>query len=70
MTTYNRGRIGEKASAALKRRLVIGQALYAFGAALCVIHPYWSITFMVIVQAYFAFAPQLPRRAQRVALRV
>jgi uncharacterized membrane protein len=64
------GGIGEKASAALKRRLVIGQALYAFGAALCVIHPYWSITFMVIVQAYFAFAPQLSRRGRRVGSRV
>jgi uncharacterized membrane protein len=60
------GGIGEKASAALKRRLVIGQALYAFGAALCVIHPYWSVAFIFIVQAYFAFAPRLPVRAQRV----
>jgi len=60
------GGIGEKASAALKRRLVIGQALYAFGAALCVIHPYWSIAFIFIVQAYFAFAPQLPPRVRGI----
>ena len=59
------GAIGEQASAALKRRLVIGQALYAFGAALCLIHPYWSVTFIFIVQAYFAFAPRLPGRAGR-----
>jgi uncharacterized membrane protein len=52
--------IGVEALAALKRRLVIGQALYAFGAALCVIHAYWSIAFIVLVQMYFAFAPRLP----------
>jgi len=64
------GGIGEQASAALKRRLLTGQALYALGAALCVIHPYWSIAFIFIVQAYFAFAPGLPVRAQRVGSRV
>ncbi len=59
--------IGAETSTALKRRLVTGQALYASGAALCVISPYWSIAFIVIVQTYFAFAPQLPRRTQRVS---
>jgi len=61
---------GAEASSALRRRLVIGQLLYAFGAALCVIHPYWSIAFIFITQAYFAFAPRLPVRAQRVGSRV
>ena len=51
------GRAGEEATAALWRRLVIGQILYAFGAALCLIHTYWSIAFIVVVQAYFAFGP-------------
>src|SRR5262245_25675177 len=55
---------GEEATGTLKRRLVIGQVLYAFGVALCVINTYFSITFIFIVQAYFAFAPQLPRRAR------
>jgi uncharacterized membrane protein len=51
------GRAGAEATGLLWRRLVIGQILYAFGAALCLIHTYWSIAFIVVVQAYFAFWP-------------
>ena len=51
------GRAGAEAIGLLRRRLVIGQFLYAFGAGLCLIHTYWSIAFIVIVQAYFAFWP-------------
>ena len=58
------GRLAEEAVATLKRRNVIGQALYAFGAALCFIHTYWSIAFIVVVQAWFAFGPRLPHRVQ------
>lgn len=54
------GRAGMEATGALWRRLVTGQILYAFGAALCLIHTYWSIAFIVVVQAYFAFGPHRP----------
>ena len=58
------GQAGAEATGLLWRRLVIGQVLYAFGAALCLIHTYWSITFIVIVQAYFAFWPHFTRRGK------
>ncbi len=44
---------------AIVRRIVVGQALYAFGAALCVFDTYASITFIVLVQLNFAFAPRI-----------
>ena len=49
-------------SAAVKRRIVIAQTLYAFGALLCVISTYWSIAFIVLVQLNYAIAPRMPRR--------
>jgi uncharacterized membrane protein len=42
---------------AIKRRIVIGQSLYAFGALLCVFSPYWSVAFIVLVQLNYAIAP-------------
>ncbi len=48
--------------AAVCRRIVIAQALYAFGALLCVFNTHWSIAFIVVVQVYYAFAPRLPGR--------
>ena len=45
---------------ALKRRIVVAQALYAFGAALCIFSTYLSIAFIVLVQLNFAVAPKLP----------
>jgi TMEM175 potassium channel family protein len=53
---------GDEAFQALERRVVVGQMLYAFGAALCLINTYWSIGFIVLVQLYFAVAPSLPHR--------
>ena len=47
---------------AIQRRILIAQALYAFGALLCVIGTYWSIAFIVAVQLNYAFAPHLPSR--------
>jgi uncharacterized membrane protein len=61
------GPTGEAAAAALKRRLLIGQMLYAFGVVLCWIHTYWSIAFIVIVQAWLAVGTRLPRRKRRTA---
>jgi len=48
--------------AAICRRIVMGQALYAFGALLCVISTYWSIAFIVLVQLNYAIGPRMPGR--------
>jgi TMEM175 potassium channel family protein len=50
----------EGGSAAIKRRIIAAQALYAFGALLCFINPLWSIVFIVLVQLNFAIAPKIP----------
>jgi uncharacterized membrane protein len=47
--------------AAICRRIVIGQSLYAFGALLCIFNTYWSIGFIVLVQLNYAIAPRLWR---------
>ena len=47
---------------AICHRIVIAQSLYAFGALLCVINTHWSITFIVLVQLYYAIAPRLWRQ--------
>ncbi len=44
--------------AAVCRRIVVAQSFYAFGAALCVFNPHWSIAFIVVVQLYYALAPR------------
>ena len=50
---------------AIERRILIAQALYAFGAALCFINPYWSIGFIVLVQLNYAVAPRIPFISRR-----
>jgi uncharacterized membrane protein len=52
-------------TAAIKRRIVIGQSLYAFGALLCIFNTYWSITFIVLVQLNYAIAPRIRRAMPR-----
>jgi hypothetical protein len=47
---------------AIKRRIVIGQGLYAFGALLCIVSTYVSIAFIVLVQLNYAIAPRFTRR--------
>ncbi|HZF34939.1 MAG TPA: TMEM175 family protein [Candidatus Angelobacter sp.] len=47
-------------SAAIGRRILVAQSLYAFGALLCVFDTYWSIAFIVLVQLNYAIAPRLP----------
>ena len=47
-------------SAAVKRRIFVGQSLYAFGALLCIVSPLLSIAFIVVVQLNFAIAPKIP----------
>jgi TMEM175 potassium channel family protein len=49
---------------AIKRRIVVAQTLYAFGALLCVFSTYWSIAFIVLVQLNYAIAPTIPRRSR------
>lgn len=39
--------------AAICRRILIGQSLYALGAALCVFNTYWSIAFIALVQVTY-----------------
>jgi uncharacterized membrane protein len=47
-------------SAAIKRRILVAQSLYAFGALLCIVNSLWSIAFIVLVQLNFAIAPRIP----------
>jgi uncharacterized membrane protein len=49
-------------STAIKRRILIAQALYALGALLCVFNTYWSIGFIVPMELNYAVAPRLPWR--------
>jgi uncharacterized membrane protein len=44
---------------AVRRRIIGSQSLYAFGALLCFISTYASITFIVLVQLNFALAPRI-----------
>ena len=46
--------------AAVRRRIIGAQALYAFGALLCLVSPYLSIAVIVLVQLNFALAPRIP----------
>jgi uncharacterized membrane protein len=46
---------------AICRRIWTAQSFYAFGALLCVFHPYWSIGFIVLMQLYYAIAPRFAR---------
>ena len=47
---------------AIRSRIVVAQCLYAFGAALCFVDPYWSIGFIVAVQLCYALGVEMPRR--------
>ena len=49
-------------SYAIERRIITAQALYAFGALLCVVGTGWSLGFIVLVQLNYALAPGVLRR--------
>ena len=51
----------ESVPQAIQHRIIIGQALYAFGASLCVWNTYLSIAFIVLVQLNYAVAPRILR---------
>jgi uncharacterized membrane protein len=44
---------------AIKRRILVAQALYGFGALLSLLSPYWSIGFIILVQLNFAIGPRI-----------
>ena len=44
---------------ATERRIIIYQALYAFGALLCVVNTYLSIVFIILLQLNSAIAPRI-----------
>jgi uncharacterized membrane protein len=45
--------------AAVQRRIVVAQTLYAFGMLLSPIGTYWSIGFIMLAQLNYVFAPRL-----------
>ena len=51
---------GPEVDKAVRRRILSAQALYGFGALLCVISTTWSIAWIVLVQLNFATGPRLP----------
>lgn len=48
---------------AIYRRIIVAQALYAFGAALCIWNTYASIGFIVLLQLNYALAPRIGKFA-------
>jgi uncharacterized membrane protein len=52
-----------------RRRNLIAQALYAFGALLCIFSTYASIAFIFLVQLYYVIAPPLDALWQGIARR-
>jgi uncharacterized membrane protein len=50
---------GAEVRAAGERRILIAQALYAFGALLCIFNTYASIGFIALVQLNYAVAPRI-----------
>jgi uncharacterized membrane protein len=56
--------VSPKVVAAVKRRILVAQSLYAAGAALCLINTYCSIAFIFLVQLNYAIAPRFRRPAR------
>jgi uncharacterized membrane protein len=54
--------ISREVTAAICRRIILGQSLYALGAALCVVSTRWSIAFIAAVQLYYALGLRMARR--------
>jgi len=55
--------IPSEVPAAVCRRILVAQSLYAFGALLCIFGTLWSIAFIVLVQLNYAIGPRFPRKA-------
>jgi uncharacterized membrane protein len=43
----------------VERRIFVAQALYALGAALCLVNTYWSIGFIILVQLNYVVGPRI-----------
>ena len=43
----------------IEREIMTAQVLCAFGALLCIVNTYWSITFIVLVQLKYVVAPRI-----------
>jgi uncharacterized membrane protein len=56
--------VGLEVAHAIKRRILVAQALYGFGALLSLIDTSWSIGFIVLVQLNFAVGPRIPLLAR------
>jgi uncharacterized membrane protein len=59
--------ITQAMNAAIRRRIAVAQALYAIGAALCVINTYWSIGCILAIQVNYAVAPRIRLLARLTA---
>jgi uncharacterized membrane protein len=53
--------VSAKVVAAVERRILVAQSLYATRAALCLINTYCSIAFIFIVQLNYAIVPRFRR---------
>lgn len=53
-----RGDTSKEVTAAICRRIVVAQSLYAFGAALCFFNTYLSIASIALVQINYVVAPR------------
>jgi uncharacterized membrane protein len=51
---------GPDVDRAVRRRILVAQALSGLGALLCVVSTAWSIAWIVLVQLNFATGPRLP----------
>jgi uncharacterized membrane protein len=49
--------VNQEAQYAIEHRIVVAEALYGAGFALCVFNTLWSITAIVLIQLVFALAP-------------
>ncbi len=52
--------VGPDVGVAIRRRIVVAQLLYAFGAALSIVSVELAIAFIVAVQLNYAIAPRIP----------
>jgi uncharacterized membrane protein len=50
----------DEVTCAIEKRILIAQGLYALGAALCILNPYWSIGFILLVQLNYALGLKIP----------
>ena len=48
--------VEEEVSGAIKRRIIVSQSLYFFGALLCFVNSYLAIAVIIAIQLNYAFA--------------